>query len=151
MLQVRFPQFHLTECGGTVEEPHLPNTTADGDVGKMQHECVHCGALLFPGELTTKSKYGPFGMCCDNGRVKLPDFQESPQSLWDLLRGFRKKKYLKHSRQFNHAVAYASFKCHSGTLPGPISDMRIQGAAYVTSGGIRAETMSSAKFIQVYF
>ena len=156
-------------CRGTVDVPVHP--TSAPDVGGMEHECNHCGALLFAGELTRHrfiyvyvyllsflntvclnvlcSKYGPFGLCCDNGRVRLKEFQQAPQSLWDLLTGFYKEKYLQCARQFNHAVAYASFKCWSETLPGPLSDMRIQGAAYVYTSGIRAEHFSHSKFIQV--
>lgn len=96
-----------------------------------------------------RSKHGPFGLCCENGRVQLNDFRQAPRSLRDLLKGLHAKKYLKHARQFNHAVAYAIFKCWSETLPGPLSDMRIQGAAYVASSGIRAERIVDAKCIQV--
>ena len=37
-------------CRGSVDEPVHPESSAD--VGLMIHECVHCGALLFAGELT---------------------------------------------------------------------------------------------------
>ena len=82
--------------------------------------------------------------------MQLPDYRRPPQTLWDLLSGFRMKKYLSHSRQFNKAVAYSCFKCHPATLPLPVSDMRIQGDAYVAMGGMRAENIADAKFIQVH-
>ena len=81
--------------------------------------------------------------------MKLPQFRQAPQSLWSLLRDQRAKKYLCYARQFNLAVAYASFQCHSETLPGHISDMRIQGAAYVATGGIRSTNVDTPKFAQV--
>ena len=81
--------------------------------------------------------------------MTLPAFQDAPTSLWNLLQGSRKTKYLTYARQFNHAFAYASFKCFSATLPGAYSDMRIQGAAYCATSGIRAENFGNANYIQV--
>ena len=115
--------------------------------------CTKCGAMLFNGECTPTSKYGKFSLCCSNGNVVLPDFQEAPAALWELLeaRGNRLDKYLTRSRQFNNAFSYASFKCHSFTLPGAIADMRIQGSAYIATGGIRADDQNNPRFIQHFF
>lgn len=95
------------------------------------------------------SKDGPFGTCCENGRVVLPDYKRPPQSLLRLICGRHKSKYLTQSRQFNNVFAYSKFKCWATTLPGAYSDMRIQGAAYVATSGICAENLDTANFVQV--
>ena len=73
------------------------------------------------------------------------------QVLVNLISGTDKDVYLLRARQFNHAVAYASFVCHNVTLPNPLSGMRIQGAAYTAFGDIRSASVHDARFIQVFF
>ncbi|KAG9405510.1 hypothetical protein AC1031_003407 [Aphanomyces cochlioides] len=46
------------------------------DIGKMDQACTYCGALLFMDE--------PNGLCCDNGKVRLPPMPPVPPTL-DLL------------------------------------------------------------------
>lgn len=41
---------HMAACASTIDAPVHPDV--DSNVGRMHNECVHCGALLFDGEIT---------------------------------------------------------------------------------------------------
>lgn len=49
------------------------------DIGKMEKLCVHCDAFKFQNETP--------GMCCANGKVKLPKLRPPPEPLLSLLLG----------------------------------------------------------------
>ncbi|MCL7040506.1 hypothetical protein MKW94_015864, partial [Papaver nudicaule] len=58
-------------------------------LGKMDVKCIHCGALHFMEEkLTNSSLKDPrFGLCCLQGKIKLPDLRVPPRELKELYEG----------------------------------------------------------------
>ena len=116
------------------------------------HRCHHCSALLFKEELSNGNA-GRFSKCCSNGDIHLPTIPEVPDPL---LRIFRQPTYRAMSRQLNHALAFACWKCHEDrSLRGryqAISCIRVQGCAYVMVGTIEPEDPTKKlNFIQVFF
>ena len=58
------------------------------NLGPPTQICEHCGAQLWYGERTVKSKTPTkpkFSLCCSEGRVKLPLLKEPPPFLGNLL------------------------------------------------------------------
>ncbi|KAG5585426.1 hypothetical protein H5410_045860 [Solanum commersonii] len=61
-------------------------------IHEILHECEKCGALFFYEERINKhykSKNPIFTMCCQKGKVKLPEHKKPPQVLEQLLFGSR--------------------------------------------------------------
>lgn len=60
------------------------------DIGDATYECEKCGALFWYEERIRKhynSKKPIFTMCCDRGKIKLPDLKKPPEVLKQLLFG----------------------------------------------------------------
>lgn len=74
-----------------------------GSIGLMTVICPHCDAAKFSGETA--------GMCCANGKVKLPAFQSPPDPLHSLIFGTSpmSKHFLSHIQQYNSTFAMTSF------------------------------------------
>lgn len=72
-------------------------------IGAMTVRCTHCDAVKFPGETA--------GMCCANGKVKLPAFQSPPDPLHSLIFGTSpmSKHFLSHIQEYNSAFQMTSF------------------------------------------
>ena len=116
------------------------------------HRCPHCQALLFKEELTA-GPLGRFGRCCSNDNYRLPTLPSPPE---ELLRIFRQPTYRAMSRNVNHALAFACWKCNEDkSLMGryhAISCIRVQGCAYVLVGAVEpSDSDARLKYIQVFF
>ena len=74
--------------------------------GEMNFKCEYCESLNFREEKVN----GGFRICCHKGKVKLPDIK-CPNELIQLLTNndINSKNYLSNIRQFNNALAFASF------------------------------------------
>lgn len=116
-------------------------------IGKMDKKCNFCGALKFEEETP--------GMCCSNGKVKLPNYDEMPDPLKSLLNGDhpRSKEFLTLLRKYNSSFQMTSFGT-SATMQktqGFISTFKIQGQLYHKSGSLLPLPNEEAKFLQIYF
>lgn len=69
----------------------------------MTEVCPYCKALKFKGE--TK------GLCCANGKIKLPQLEEQPEPLKFLLAGYtaESKHFLSDIRKYNSCFQMTSF------------------------------------------
>lgn len=74
-----------------------------GLIGGMTVRCLHCAAAKFPGETA--------GMCCANGKVKLPAFESPPDPLHSLIFGTSttSKHFLSHIQEYNTPFQMTSF------------------------------------------
>lgn len=72
-------------------------------IGAMDVRCSHCNALKFVGETP--------GMCCSDGKVKLPVFESPPEPLRSLIFGTSEtsKHFLTNIRKYNAAFQMTSF------------------------------------------
>lgn len=72
-------------------------------IGPMDVVCEHCGALKFAGETP--------GLCCLNGKVKLPLLTPPPEPLHSLLRGEtpESRHFLANTQKYNGCFQMTSF------------------------------------------
>lgn len=75
-------------------------------IGAMDIVCEHCGALKFAGETG--------GLCCLNGKVKLPLLAAPPEPLHSLLRGEtpESRHFLCNAQRYNGCFQMTSFGAH---------------------------------------
>lgn len=73
------------------------------DIGNIDQRCRRCNALKFPGETP--------GLCCMNGKIKLPALQEPPPFLRQLLGGVtaESKHFLGNIQSYNSCFQMTSF------------------------------------------
>lgn len=74
-----------------------------GQIGGMTVICTHCGAAKFQGETA--------GMCCANGKVKLPAFETPPDPLHSLIfdTSPTSKHFRSHIQEYNTPFQMTSF------------------------------------------
>ncbi|KAJ8895052.1 hypothetical protein PR048_000377 [Dryococelus australis] len=79
------------------------------DMGLMDNEYWHCGALYFADEGIKCG--GMFTMCCMRGKVHLPPLGEYPELLHHLLTGDSDEcaDYRQFNRNYTAALLFASF------------------------------------------
>uniref|UniRef100_A0A0K8VCF7 Helitron helicase-like domain-containing protein n=1 Tax=Bactrocera latifrons TaxID=174628 RepID=A0A0K8VCF7_BACLA len=73
------------------------------NIGQMSVRCEYCDAAKFLGETA--------GMCCANGKVKLPPFETPPDPLRTLIMGTspQSKHFLAHIQEYNAVFQMTSF------------------------------------------
>ena len=114
-------------------------------IGSMTHPCQYCGALKWPGE--------PPYMCCQNGKVRLPEYPAVPEDLKNLLLGYDQDsaEFLKNIRAYNSAFQMTSFGSNRVIEPGWMPTFKVQGQVYHTLGSLNPEEGNEEKYLQVYF
>ena len=77
------------------------------NIGHMNYKCKDCGAHKFSAETSAA--------CCSNGKVKIPDLQDPPETISELLDGTdtKSKVFRKYSRVLNNNLAMASLKINT--------------------------------------
>lgn len=102
------PTYRIAMCNTTIREEDVVPFSC----GSMNVECSECHSFNFAGEMTKDEKQQRFSMCCQKGKVKLPDLHEPPQLLKTLLDGNTTvdKNYQNFILNFNSAIAFASRK-----------------------------------------
>ncbi|KAL8624599.1 hypothetical protein ACOMHN_045134 [Nucella lapillus] len=118
----------------------------DVNIGQMSIVCKHCGALKFKKE--------PQGMCCSNGKVRLPPLPDPPEPLKGLLAGTSQDSthFLENITAYNAAFQMTSFGCGERVVePGFMPTFKVQGQVYHRLGSILPDVESSHSFLQIYF
>ena len=79
--------------------------------GPMTHQCKYepCKAYHFASELTRDKPHFP--LCCNNGKVVLPDVPKPPDALGELLEGRNRRalQFKDRIRYYNGALCFVSF------------------------------------------
>ncbi|KAK1378941.1 hypothetical protein POM88_025685 [Heracleum sosnowskyi] len=87
-------------------------TTSILNIGRVEKECVHCGAMMWEHERTKQgdSNTSSFSLCCSHGKVKLPYLEETPPELKRLLDGTDEfsRSFQKNYRMYNTAFSFTS-------------------------------------------
>lgn len=130
----------------------------------MDAICPHCDAANFPGETP--------GMCCANGKVKLPALETPPEPLYLFIFGTSQtsKHFLNHIQQYNSAFQMTSFGAtkivRDNFMPtfkvntsfqnsDPTSKilymLQIQGQIYHQAGSLLPYPDADHQFLQIYF
>ncbi|UYV69864.1 hypothetical protein LAZ67_7001017 [Cordylochernes scorpioides] len=115
-------------------------------LGMLDTTCRFCGALRWKDESS--------GMCCSNGKVRLPLIDLPPEPLRSLLSGENSDSvhFLRNIRKYNSCFQMTSFgaenQTHSVTFPTTFS---IQGQVYHRIGSLMPSENQPSRFLQIYF
>jgi hypothetical protein len=154
----RLPQSDrpLPNCWRFAFKPFNPNWPVHY-MGKMEVQCSDCGALHWMCErLSNKSKRNPkFGMCCFQGKIKLPQLDNPPPELLNLLSAQDdiSKKFRDHIRTYNNALAMTSLGCNQDRAinngGGPYV-FKVQGRLCHKSGSLIPREGDTPIYAQLY-
>ena len=131
--------FHYSSTENYKDSPEVT-------IGNMDILCSFCFALRY--------KYEPPGLCCNNGKVKLPNLTSPPEPLHSLLLGDTQesKHFLRNIRKYNSAFQMTSFGAKKEIEePGFMPTFKIQGQVYHRICSILPMSNSNHQFLQVYF
>ena len=116
-------------------------------IGRMTEVCCsYCDALKWPGEAP--------GMCCSNGKVKLPSLRLPPEPLESLMSGTTatSKDFLENLRKYNSCFQMTSFGGTNEVCePGFVPTFKVQGQVYHRVGSLLPSTNEEPQFLQIYF
>ncbi len=112
------------------------------DCGEMDTICGFCNAKMWIKERSTKPNNHPqFFLCCENGKVLLPNLPATPQELEVLLTSKKSNavKFRNQIRMYNSVLAFTTLgaKVDESVIggPGPYS-FCIQGELYHKIGSL---------------
>ena len=122
-----------------------PIATRQLSIGSRTHPCAHCGALKWPGEVPS--------MCCQGGKVRLPQFPDVPDELKNLILGHDENSahFLQNIRSYNSAFQMTSFGCNRIQEHGFMPTFKIRGQVYHALGSVNPEEGMAEQFLQIYF
>ena len=115
-------------------------------IGGMTEVCKHCSAKKYPGETA--------GMCCKNGKVKLPDLENPPDQLQQLMSGdsANSRHFLKNMRKYNSCFQMTSFGATNIVdQQGFATTFKVQGQVYHRAGSLLPMPDQKTQFLQLYF
>ncbi|KAL3625826.1 hypothetical protein CASFOL_030355 [Castilleja foliolosa] len=122
--------------------------------------CPNCNALMWYAERVHKAakpKEPTFSLCCQEGKIKLPQSKEPPQFLKQLLQysgGKRSTKFKEKIRIYNSMFNFTSFGANVDNSinkkKGPYV-FRISGQNYHKVGSLLPVDRKTPKFAQLYF
>ncbi|KAJ7039360.1 hypothetical protein C8F04DRAFT_934116, partial [Mycena alexandri] len=125
---------------------------------RMDAVCNHCGALHWHAEATSGSSaaHPKFEMCCNHGKVVLPELPEPPQPLKRLLVAADTQviEFRNHITQYNPALAFTSLGVNDDKAINRTGRsgwvFRILGNLYHLSGALTAPTGTAPSYSQLY-
>ena len=126
----------------TVNYQNLPQI----QVGSMNVLCVHCGALKWKGESP--------GLCCANGKVKLPNLIPPTEPLNSLMAGEtpESRHFLENIRKYNSCFQMTSFGASKEvSKEGFMPTFKVQGQVYHRVGSLLPLPEDQPQFLQIYF
>jgi hypothetical protein len=115
-------------------------------IGKMDKICRHCSAKKYQGE--------PPGMCCNNGKVRLPLLDSPPDEFLSYMTATtpESRHFLQNIRRYNSCFQMTSFGATSIVEePGFMPTFKVQGQIYHRIGSLLPCPNQSPKFLQIYF
>ncbi|AEE09607.1 putative DNA helicase [Cotesia vestalis bracovirus] len=114
-------------------------------IGQMDVVCEYCGALKFSGETP--------GLCCLNGKVKLPLLTPPPEPLYSLLCGETQESrhFLANTQKYNGCFQMTSFGADIIEERGFNPTFKIQGQIHHRIGSLLPFEDTQNKFLQIYF
>ncbi len=126
------------------------------DCGEMDTICGFCNVKMWIKERSAKSNNHPqFSLCCENGKVLLPNLPATSQELEVLLTSKESSavKFRDQIRMYNSVLAFISLgaKVDESVTggPGPYS-FRIQGELYHKIGSLCLAEGQRPQFAQLY-
>ncbi|GJZ62274.1 DNA helicase PIF1, ATP-dependent [Tanacetum coccineum] len=129
------------------------------NLGPPSYECPACHAVMWYGERNDKAKRDvnlTFSLCCQEGKVLLPLFNETPPPLKQLLdyKDTTTSRFREQIRVYNIMFSFTSFGVkidHSiNTGRGPYT-FRINGQNYHRMGSLLPAEGVQPRYAQLYF
>ncbi|KAG2216561.1 hypothetical protein INT45_013570 [Circinella minor] len=128
----------------------------------MNVNCPFCNARMRIDErVKSSSVLNPrFGICCTQGKIRLPLPRAPPTPLRELLTNHDESNenasdFHTHIRAYNTLFAFASIRANwdrdLANRRNGVSTFRINGTMYHCLGSLRATTHAQAQFAQIYF
>uniref|UniRef100_A0A0K8VWV8 Helitron helicase-like domain-containing protein n=1 Tax=Bactrocera latifrons TaxID=174628 RepID=A0A0K8VWV8_BACLA len=111
-------------------------------IGMMDVVCTHCEAAKFSGETS--------GICCANGKVKLPEVEPPPEPLQSLIfetSPGSKLLHLHYNSSFQMTSLCATKIIRDQFMP----TFKIQGQIYHLAGSLLPLPDDSHQFLKIYF
>ncbi|XP_048003105.1 uncharacterized protein LOC125239533 [Leguminivora glycinivorella] len=114
-------------------------------IGEMTSICRYCKAIKYIGE--------PDGLCCANGKVKLPQLLPPPEPLNSLVLGTNNDSshFLANIQKFNNSFQMTSFGATHIVRENFMPTFKIQGQIYHLVGALLPPPDANHQFLQVYF
>lgn len=114
-------------------------------IGQMDKVCRHCQAIKYEKETP--------GMCCSNGKVKLPTLNEPPPALLNFFGPDPlSRHFLQEIRKYNSCFQMTSFGATKiATMGGYMPTFKVQGQIYHKIGSLLPVPDQDTKFLQIYF
>ncbi|XP_057458802.1 uncharacterized protein LOC130749458 isoform X1 [Lotus japonicus] len=138
---------------------HMPTIPSEyADFGEINCCCQHCGAQFWfaeRAEKSTNATHPKFPVCCINGKISLPFFQQPPELLSNLFSGNdpRSRNFLDHIRTYNSMFAFTSL---GGKVDGNMNNgggppqFVISSQNYHRIGSLLPNEGDVPKFAQLY-
>ncbi|KAK7340503.1 hypothetical protein VNO77_21209 [Canavalia gladiata] len=128
------------------------------DNGDQTHECHYCHAIMWYSERLNKRSHTDnprFGLCCSQGKVKLPYLQNAPPTLLRLLHNGtdQSRFFTQNIRSFNMMFSFTSM---GGQIQRAMNDGNgppvfvLCGENYHRIGSLLPLPMDEPKFSQLY-
>ena len=114
-------------------------------LGSMSFVCKWCKALKWKDETP--------GMCCSNGKIDLPSFEELPEPLNSLVFGElpESEHFLNLIRKYNSSFQMTSFGAKRIIEGNYMPTFKVQGQVYHLVGSLLPALQEEPKFLQIYF
>ena len=111
----------------------------------MSYVCGFC--------LARKWKEEPAGMCCADGKVRLPMLQRPPEPLLSYLNGepSNSAEFLNNIRRYNSMFQMTSFGGNACVGRGWMPTFKVRGQVYHQIGSLLPQRQIAPKFLQLYF
>lgn len=114
-------------------------------IGAMNAVCTHCQAFKFKNETP--------GMCCADGKVRLPELNCPPEPLLSLVScaTAESRHFLTNIRKYNACFQMTSFGATKIIRDSFMPTFKVQGQIYHRAGSLLPLSNSQHKFLQIYF
>lgn len=114
-------------------------------IGNMDKVCTHCKALKYKNEAP--------GLCCVNGKVKLPELNQPLEPLLTLVSGTtpQSKHFLLNIRKYNASFVMTSFAADKIITDHFMPTFKVQGQIYHRAGSLLPVPNGEHRFLQIYF
>lgn len=118
---------------------------ASVQIGVMNKICSNCSAKKWADE--------PNGMCCASGKVCLPNLQEPPQPIKNLLTNNHPLSghFLTNTRKYNSLFQMTSFGAKEIREGHFMPTFKIEGQVYHLIGSLLPPSGQNPQFLQIYF
>ena len=126
-------------------------------VGEMTFSCYNCKALLFRGEKTNTIKKPCSNMCCEDGKIILPEKSIPSPLICSLLQGKDSisQDFKNNIRAYNSSLSFTSLGVHldqrfANNKCGHYT-FRIHGQVHHRIGSLLPKENTTPTFMQIYF